>query len=82
MDASQVGRNAFTNSAPRIGQYEFVNWECMVSTYRTGRRALEAIVPSPLENVDDIVRYEVEDGSKMSIARCVFVNWSALILKT
>jgi acetoacetate decarboxylase len=82
MDARQAGRDAFMNSGSRMGQYEFVNWECMVSTYRTSRTALEAIVSSPLEIVDDIVRYQTKDGSKRSMPRYVFGHWFDLILKT
>jgi hypothetical protein len=47
MDAGQVTKNAFArslrNPASRMGQYEYVNQECMLITYRTGRTALQTV---------------------------------------
>jgi acetoacetate decarboxylase len=42
-----------------VGPYRFVDREYMIVTYRTDRRALQRVVPAPLEiNDDPVVKYE------------------------
>jgi hypothetical protein len=47
MDAGQVTKNPFASSlgnpASRMGQYEYVNRQCMRITYLTGRTALQTV---------------------------------------
>jgi acetoacetate decarboxylase len=62
MEIEQVRREAFamplTSPAFPPGPYRFINREYMIITYRTDRKALERVVPKPLEPIDDLVKYE------------------------
>ena len=47
-----------TNPAYPRGPYRFYNREYVIVTYRTDPERLRAVVPEPLEIVDDTVKYE------------------------
>jgi hypothetical protein len=61
MEIEQVRGEAFamplTNPAFPPGPYRFINREFVIITYRTDRKALERVVPKPLEPIDDLVKY-------------------------
>jgi acetoacetate decarboxylase len=60
--AEDVRQNAFamplTSPAYPRGPYRFVDREFLIVTYRTDRRALEAVVPEPLRVEEPLVKYE------------------------
>lgn len=62
MKAEDVRQNAFamplTSPAYPRGPYRFVDREFLIVTYRTDRRALEAVVPEPLRVEEPLVKYE------------------------
>lgn len=62
MRAADVRKHAFSmplhSPAYPRGPYRFVDREYLIITYRTLPAALEKVVPSPLEIVDSIVKYE------------------------
>ena len=62
MKSADVKRTAFamplTNPAYPPPPYRFYDREYIIIKYRTDRAALEAVVPEPLEIVDDTVSYE------------------------
>ncbi len=62
MKLADVKRTAFamplTNPAYPPPPYRFYDREYIIIKYRTDREALEAVVPEPLEIVDNFVNYE------------------------
>ena len=62
MKLADVKRTAFamplTNPAYPPPPYRFYDREYIIIKYRTDRDALEAVVPEPLEIVDNVVNYE------------------------
>jgi acetoacetate decarboxylase len=62
MKSADVKRTAFamplTNPAYPPPPYRFYDREYIIIKYRTDRAALEAVVPEPLEIIDDVVNYE------------------------
>jgi acetoacetate decarboxylase len=62
MKLADVKRTAFamplTNPAYPRPPYRFYDREYIIIKYRTDREALEAVVPEPLEIVDNVVSYE------------------------
>jgi len=62
MKSADVKRTAFamplTNPAYPPPPYRFYDREYIIIKYRTDREALEAVVPEPLEIVDNVVNYE------------------------
>ena len=62
MDIDDVKRRAYamplTNPAFPPGPYRFVDREYLIVTYRTDPEALRAVVPSPLEVGEPLVKYE------------------------
>jgi acetoacetate decarboxylase len=62
MKAEDVRKTAFAmpHCSPSypVGPYRFVDREYMIITYRTDLRALQRVVPAPLEIADPIVKYE------------------------
>jgi acetoacetate decarboxylase len=62
MSPDQVRDSAFamplTNPSYPRAPYRFVNREYVVITYRTDPRALESVVPEPLQVAEPLVKYE------------------------
>jgi acetoacetate decarboxylase len=62
MTETEVKARAFamplTNPAYPPGPYRFVDREYFIITYRTDPRALQAVIPAPLEMTEPIVKYE------------------------
>ncbi len=62
MKANEVARQAFAmplaHPAYPRGPYRFVNREFFVITYRTDPARLRALVPEPLQPLDDTVKFE------------------------
>lgn len=62
MNESEVKARAFamplTSPAFPKGPYRFTNREFFIITYKTDPDALRAVIPSPLEFTDPIVKYE------------------------
>jgi acetoacetate decarboxylase len=62
MDESEVRRRAFamplTSPAYPIGPYRFFHREFLIITYRTDPEKLRELVPSPLEVVEPLVKFE------------------------
>jgi acetoacetate decarboxylase len=62
MTEEEVAARAFampiTSPAFPCGPYRFINREYLVITYRTDPKALEAVIPAPLEMTEPVVKYE------------------------
>jgi acetoacetate decarboxylase len=62
VNIEDIRRQAFamplTSPAFPPGPYRFVRREYFIISYRTDMDALQAVVPEPLEIVDNIVKYE------------------------
>ncbi|SNT49341.1 MULTISPECIES: acetoacetate decarboxylase [unclassified Tardiphaga] len=62
MKIEDIRRNAYsmplTNPSFPRGPYKFYDREYFIISYRTDMDALQAVVPEPLEIVDNIVKYE------------------------